>query len=109
MGHIVSANDINFYPKKIMVIIEWSFPKSITSLRLFLGLTGYYRIFVHNYTQIVAPLTSLLKRDAFRWDKDAKNCFEQLKTLMTSTLVLEVLDFMKRFILGTCDSLRTGV
>ena len=91
-----------------MAITEWSSPKSITSLRGFLGLTCYYRIFVHNYTQIVAPLTSLLKRDAFRWDKDAETCFEQLKTLMTSTPVLAAPDFTKTFILE-CDASGTGL
>ena len=71
MGNIVLAKGIKFNPQKLMAMIEWSSPKSITSLRGFMGVTGYYRIFVRNYTQIVAPLTSLLKRDTFRWDKDA--------------------------------------
>ena len=78
LGHIVSTDDIKVDPKKIMVITEWSSPNSITLLRGFLGLTCYYRIFVCNYTQIVSPLTSLLKRDAFRWGKDAKKKIEQL-------------------------------
>ena len=91
----------------LRAIIEWSSPNSITSLRGFLGLTGYYRIFIRNYAQIVAPLTSLLKRDSFKWDNDAKTCYEQLKTLMTSTPVLATPDFTKTFILecdnsGTC-------
>ena len=73
-----------------------------------MGLTVYYRIFVHNYAQIVAPLTSLLKRDAFKWDKDVGTCFEQFKILMTSTLVLATPDFMKTFILE-CDTSRTGL
>ena len=73
-----------------------------------MGLTGYYRRFVRNYAQIVAPITSLLKRDAFQWDKEAKMCFEQLKTLMTSTPVLEAPDFSKTFIFK-CDVLGTGL
>ena len=58
-------------PKKIVAITEWPSPKSITSLRGFIGLPGYYRRFVRNYAQIVAPLTSLLKKDAFKWDQKA--------------------------------------
>ena len=71
LGCIVSANDIKIGPKKIMAITEWSSPKSIALLSIFLVLTCYYRKIVRNYAQIVAPLTSLLKRDDFRWDKDA--------------------------------------
>ena len=91
-----------------MAITEWLSPKSITSLRGFFGLTGYYRRFVHNYAQIVALLISLSKRDAFRWDKDAETCFEQLKVVMTSTLVFAALDFTKTFILE-CDTSGTGL
>ena len=84
LGHIVSTDDIKVNPKKNRAIIEWPSPKSITSLRGFMALTSYYIIFVRNYTKIVSPLTSLIKMDAFTWDKDEKSCFQQLKTL-TST------------------------
>ena len=68
LGHIVSTEGIKVDPKKIVAIIEWPSPKLITSLRGFLCLVGYYRIFVRNYALIVALLTSLLKKDAFKWD-----------------------------------------
>ena len=105
LGQIVSADGIKVDPKQIMAITEWSSPKSITMLRGIEGLTGYYRIFIHNYAQIVVPLTLLLKMDAFRRDKDEKTCFEPLKPLMKSTLVLESPNFTKKFILE-CDALR---
>ena len=97
-------NEIEFLGRVVQLttlrsIPNWSSPKSITSLRICMVLTGYYRRFVRNYAQIVAPLTSVLKRDALTWDKDAETCFEQLKTLMTSTPVLVAPDFMKKFIL----------
>ena len=65
LENTVSSDGIKVDPKKIRAITEWPPPKSITSLRGFLGITIYYRIFVRNYVLIVAPLTSLIKRDAF--------------------------------------------
>ena len=105
MGYIVSSKYIKDDPKKFMAITELLSPNSITLLRGFMGLTGYHRRCICNYTQIVVPLTSLLKMDDFRWDKDEKTCFEPLKPLMKSTLVLEYPNFTKTFILE-CDALR---
>ena len=99
MGHIISVDSIKVDPEKTRVITKWSFLKSVTSLRGFIALTNYYIIFGRNYTQIVSPLTSLIKMEAFRWDKDVKTFFEQFKTLMTSTRVLETPNFTNTFIL----------
>lgn len=108
MGHIVSDEGIKVDPKKIMAVTEWPSPKSITSLRGFLGLTGYYRRFVRNYAQIVAPLTMLLKKDAFKWNEEAEACFKKLKLLMTTTPVLSAPDFSKTFVLE-CDASGIGI
>jgi hypothetical protein len=108
LGHVVSDEGIKVDPKKIVAVTEWPSPKSITSLRGFLGLTGYYRRFVRNYAQIVAPLTTLLKKDAFKWNDEAEACFRRLKLLMTSTLVLSAPYFSKSFVLE-CDASGAGL
>jgi len=54
-------------PKKILTVEEWPIPKSIKSLRGFLGLTGYYRRFIHDYGKTARPLTQLLKKGSFAW------------------------------------------
>jgi hypothetical protein len=108
LGHVVSTEGIKVDPKKIMAITEWPSPKMITSLRGFLGLTGYYRRFVKNYANIVAPLTTLLKKDAFRWNNAAEDCFKKMKTLMTSTPILAAPNFTNSFFLE-CDASGIGI
>eukprot|EP00253_Pinus_taeda_P006179 PITA_06179 len=73
---------VNVDPSKIKAIKEWKIPTSIKHLRGFLGLTGYYHKFVKNYGRIAAPITALLKKDAFLWPPEAMKAFEHLKEEM---------------------------
>ena len=97
-GHIVSHKGVKVDPKKIKAIKEWKVPTTINQLRGFLGLTRYYRKFVKNYGRIEAPLTTLLKKDAFSWTPEETKAFEHLKEAMCLAPVLGMPDFTKTFI-----------
>jgi len=68
LGHIVGTDGVGVDPKKIESMQYRPHPKNIKRLHGFFGLMSYYRKFVQNYGNIVVPLTSLLKKNAFNWN-----------------------------------------
>jgi hypothetical protein len=108
LGHIVSHEGVKVDPNKIKAMMEWPIPKTLNKLRGFLGLTRYYHKFVKNYGQIVTPLTTLLKKEAFSWTQEATKSFEKLKEVMCTTLILATPDFTKTFIVE-CDASGHGI
>jgi len=63
LGHIISENGVSVDPSKVQVVQDWPLPKTLTDLRGFLGLTNYFRRFIHKYSEIALPLTLLTKKD----------------------------------------------
>ena len=62
LGHIVGINGVKPDPAKIKAIKEWKQPKNVKELRSFLGLVGYYRRFIQDFSEIAAPLTNLTRK-----------------------------------------------
>jgi hypothetical protein len=97
-GHIFSANGIAVDPSKVKDILEWKPPTTVHQVRSFLGLAGYYRKFIPDFSKIVKPITSLLKNDTkFDWSSKCNKAFEQLKVLLTTAPVLAQPDIEKPF------------
>jgi hypothetical protein len=108
LGYLVGKVGVRVDPKKIEAMQDWPHPKTLKSLRGFLGLTGYYRKFVKNYGNIVAPLTALLKNNSFTWTPTTAQAFQTLKMAMCITPVLALSDFTKTFVLE-CDAFGKGI
>lgn len=108
LGHLISKEGVSADPSKISAMLNWPQPKSIKALRGFLGLTGYYRRFVRHYGIVSKPLTQLLQKGNFFWNKEAETTFNELKTIMTSTPVLALPNFSKPIIIET-DACKNGV
>lgn len=109
LGHVISADGIKVDPKKTEAVQKWPVPKDVQQVRMFLGLAGYYRKFVHGFARMAAPLTELTKQApglnfADRWGAVEQAAFEQLKAALSSPPVLLFPDFSKPFVLYTDSS-----
>jgi hypothetical protein len=89
LGHVISSERIDVDPSKVRDILEWEPPKSVHQVQSFLGLTGYYRRFIPNFSKISKPITELLKKSTkYVWSKECDEAFQTLKKLLTTSLNL---------------------
>jgi hypothetical protein len=98
LGHIVSKEGIAIDPSKVTAVTEWEPPKNVWEIRSFLGLAGYYRRFIENFSKIAKPMTELLKKEMkFKWTDDCKISFQELMKRLVSAPILCLPDLEKEF------------
>ena len=111
IGHIVGSGTVKPQPSKVLAVESFGTPKTKSQVRAFLGLTGYYRRFVHNYATLASPLTDLTRKSApeqVEWTAECERVFRQLKTQLCCYPVLRSPDFNKEFVLQT-DASNRGI
>jgi len=95
--------------QKISAVANWPEPRTVKQIRQFLGMTSWYRRFIPNFSTVVAPLTSLTKKNArWKWDNEQADAFRDLKNRLISAPVLACPDFLRHFFLQT-DASATGL
>ena len=62
MGHTISQDGISVDPEKVQEVMDWKPPNTVKQIRSFLGLAGYYRRFIPDFSRIAKPMTELLKK-----------------------------------------------
>ena len=83
-------------PTKVKEIMEWRVPTTVTEIRSFLGLAGYYRRFIEGFSKIAKPMTSLLEKGReFKWDEKYQDSCNQLKLKLMTPPVLVMPDLQK--------------
>jgi hypothetical protein len=98
LGHVVSLEGIVLDPSKVKEVLNWKSPTTVSKVRSFLGLTGYYRMFILNFSKIVKPVTELLKKEnKYVWSDACDEAFKHLKKLLTTSPVLAQPDTTKPF------------
>jgi hypothetical protein len=85
LGHTISHDGISVDPSKVQEVMDWKPPKSVHQIRSFLGLEGYYRRFIPDFSRIAKPMTELLKKGVkFVWSEACEKAFHTLMQHLTS-------------------------
>ncbi|WVZ26804.1 hypothetical protein V8G54_000096 (mitochondrion) [Vigna mungo] len=109
LGHVISGQGISVDPTKIEAVLKWEHPTSVTEVRSFVGLAGYYRRFVKDFSKIVGPLTQLTRKDQpFVWTDQCEASFKDMKQRLTTAPVLIIPDTDKAFEVY-CDASYQGL
>jgi hypothetical protein len=106
LGHYVGRNGLRVMEDKIAAVRDWPTPTKIQELRAFLGLAGYYRRFVKDFSAIALPLTELTRNvthQKLQWNTTQQLAFVELKRALQSTPVLALPDATKPFVVH-CDA-----
>ncbi|WVZ97573.1 hypothetical protein U9M48_043099, partial [Paspalum notatum var. saurae] len=108
LGHILSEKGVAVDLSKVEDVLNWK-PEIVTEIRSFLGLAGYYRRFINDFSKTAKPMTSLTKKIAkYVWSPNCEEAFQTLKKLLTSAPVLAQPDVTKPFDVY-CDASGNGL
>ncbi|KAJ0858722.1 putative nucleotidyltransferase, Ribonuclease H [Helianthus annuus] len=109
LGHVVNEKGIHVDPSKIEAIKNWEAPKTPTEVRQFLGLAGYYRRFIENFSKIAQPLTTLTQKDKkYDWGVKQEETFQLLKNKLCDAPILSLPEGTEDFVVY-CDASRQGL
>jgi hypothetical protein len=98
LGHVLSAKGVAVDPGKVKDILNWKPPTSVHEVRSFLGMVGYYRRFIPDFSKVAKPITELLKNQTkFIWSPECEKAFRILKKSLTTAPVLAQPDIEKPF------------
>jgi hypothetical protein len=107
LGHVISEDGVAMDAAKVRAVLDWPRPQSVHTVRSFLGLAGYYRRFIKDYSAIAEPLMQLLRKSGFRWTGE-ETAFHNLQQALTSAPVLQLPDFNHEFVVE-CDASSSGI
>ncbi|GJT77518.1 putative nucleotidyltransferase, ribonuclease H [Tanacetum coccineum] len=109
LGHVINGDGIHVDPSKIEAVKNWEAPRTPSEVRSFLGLAGYYRRFIENFSKIAKPLTVLTQKSkTFDWGEEQENAFQTLKDKLCNAPVLALPDGPEDFVVY-CDASGLGL
>lgn len=106
LGFILSETGISVDAAKIQPILDYPTPKCVKDIRRLLGIAGFYQRFIENYSEILIPISDLLKKlkGKFQWTEAAEEALLALKSALTSPPILANPNFNEKFVIETDSS-----
>src|ERR687886_560040 len=109
LGHVICQEGVKVDPSKIEAVMNRESPKTPTEIKSFLGLAGYYRRFIQDFSKIASPLTKLTrKKEPWVWGSDQESAFQRLKGLLCEAPVLVLPEGSDGFVVY-CDASLSGL
>lgn len=111
LGYVLTKEGLQANPERIRPILEYPKPKTVKELRRWVGLVGWYRRFIENAAELLAPLTDIMKGESksrLEWTSEAEEAFIQTKRVMLSPAILSSPDYSLPFKIYTDASLVAG-
>ena len=92
LGHVLSTSGVSVDPEKVKAVMSWERQKSVFEIRSFLGLAGYYRKFIEDFSRLAAPMSRLTRKEVkFEWDDLCEKAFQELKMRLTTAPIMIIL------------------
>lgn len=111
VGYLLTEDGLSPDPGKISAVLDYPVPTNVKETRRFMGMAGWYRRFIQDFSTVSAPITELLKtktKSKFHWTPEAQTAFDALKTQLVQAPILANPDFTQPFTIQT-DASDTGV
>ncbi|GJQ92511.1 putative nucleotidyltransferase, ribonuclease H [Tanacetum coccineum] len=109
LGHLIDSQGLHVDPAKIEAVKNWTSPTTPTEIRQFLGLAGYYRRFIKDFSKIAKSLTELTQKNKkYIWGEDQESAFQLLKQKLCEAPILALLEGNDDFVVY-CDASHQGL
>ncbi|GJX45800.1 reverse transcriptase domain-containing protein [Tanacetum coccineum] len=109
LGHLIDSQGLHVDPAKIEAVKNWTSPTTPTEIRQFLGLAGYYRRFIKDFSKIAKSLTELTQKNKkYIWGEDQETAFQLLKQKLCEAPILALPEGNDNFVVY-CDASHQGL
>lgn len=109
LGHVINPDGIKVDPSKVEAVMNWQAPKNVGEIRSFLGLAGYYRRFIQDFSKIASSLTKLTKKNTpFEWGEEQDEAFRILRKKLCEAPILVLPEGTEDMVVY-CDASYSGL